>query len=157
MKEKTVRKKRTVFCNFYATYAPESEMAGYAGMRRGTANTWVITSQHCIDFGGMLSAFCAAFPEISVNIVQGGTQDLMQQLLDRKLDLAFSNRPPTGLPSGLDFLKLDEDVYHLAVPTDIRAPTVAMIVRFVPGIVTASIFDLAFSCGMHQTAPSTTR
>lgn len=98
--------------------ALESEMASYAGMRRGTLNTGVITSLHCIDFGGMLSAFCSAFPEISVNIVQGGTHNLLQQLLDRKLDLAFLNRPLTGLPGGLDFLKLGEDIYHLAVPAD---------------------------------------
>lgn len=98
--------------------ALESEMASYAGMRKGTLNTGVITSLHCIDFGGMLSAFCGTYPEISVNIVQGGTHDLMQQLLDRKLDLAFSNKPLSGLPGGLDFLKLEEDNYHLAVPAD---------------------------------------
>lgn len=98
--------------------ALESEMASYAGMQRGTLNTGVITSLHCIDFGGMLSAFCGSFPDISVNIVQGGTHDLLQQLLDRRLDLSFLNKPLSGLPNGLDFLKLGDDIFRLAVPAD---------------------------------------
>lgn len=98
--------------------ALESEMSFYAGLRRGTLNIGVITSLQCIDFGGLLSSFCEKYPEISVNIVQDGSHNLMQQLLERKLDLAFINRPLSGLPNALDFQKLGEDVYHLAVPAD---------------------------------------
>lgn len=95
-----------------------SEMSLYAGLYRGTLNLGVITSLQCIDFGGLLSAFCAEYPGISVNIVQAGTHNLLQQLLERKIDLAFMNRPLSGLPSGTDFLKLGEDIYRLAVPAD---------------------------------------
>lgn len=98
--------------------ALESEMSFYAGLRRGTLNIGVITSLQCIDFGGLLSSFCEKYPEISVNIVQDGSHNLMQQLLERKLDLAFINRPLSGFPNALDFRKLGEDVYHLAVPSD---------------------------------------
>lgn len=95
--------------------ALESEISLYAGMHRGTLNLGVITSLQCIDFGGLLSAFCREYPGISVNIVQAGTHNLLQQLVDRKLDMAFMNRPLSGLPNGVDFLKLGQDSYRLAV------------------------------------------
>ena len=98
--------------------ALESEMSFYAGRRRGTLNLGIITSLQCIDFGRLLSAFCASYPDISVNIVQGGTHNLAQQLVERKIDLAFLNRPLSGMPNGTEFLKLGEDTYHLAVPDD---------------------------------------
>ena len=96
--------------------ALESEMSFYAGLRRGTLNLGIITSLQCIDFGGLLSAFCGSYPDISVNIVQGGTHNLVQQLVERKIDAAFLNRPPSGLPGSVEFIKLGEDTYHLAVP-----------------------------------------
>ena len=95
--------------------ALESEMSFYAGLCRGTLNLGVITSLQCIDFGGLLAAFCEEYPRISVNIVQGGTHNLLQQLVERKIDLAFVNQPPNGLPNGTDFFKLGEDRFHLAV------------------------------------------
>lgn len=98
--------------------ALESEMSLYAGLRRGALDLGIITSLQCIDFGGLLSAFCASYPDVSVNIVQGGTHNLVRQLVERKLDLAFLNRPLSGLPAGVEFLKLGEDDYHLAVPDD---------------------------------------
>lgn len=98
--------------------ALESEMSFFAGLCRGTLNIGVITSLNCIDFGGLLSGFCATYPGVSVNIVQGGTHTLLQQLVERKIDLAFINRPLSGVPNGTEFLKLGEDTYHLAVPDD---------------------------------------
>ena len=97
--------------------ALQAEMALYAGVRRGTLNLGIITSLQCIDFGGLLSAFCGSYPDVSVNIVQDGTHRLLELLMDRKVDAAFLNRPMSGIPSGLEFVKLGEDVYSLAVPT----------------------------------------
>ena len=97
--------------------ALQAEMALYAGVRRGTLNLGIITSLQCIDFGGLLSAFCGSYPDVSVNIVQDGTHRLLELLMDRKIDAAFLNRPMSGIPSGLAFVKLGEDVYSLAVPT----------------------------------------
>ena len=93
----------------------ESEMAFYAGLHRGTLDLGIITSLQCIDFGGLLSAFCEKYPGISVNITQGGTHALLRQLAEKQIDMAFLNRPLNGLPKGVEFLKLGEDTYHLAV------------------------------------------
>lgn len=98
------------------TQALEEEMAFYAGLHKGTLSLGIITSLQCIDFGGMLSAFCCSYPHISVNILQDGTYRLLDLLLERKIDLAFINRPAGELPSSLRFIKLGEDCYSLAVP-----------------------------------------
>ena len=96
--------------------ALQAEMSFYAGLRKGSLNLGIITSLQCINFGGMLSAFCGSYPDISVNIVQEGTHRLLELLLDRKVDLAFLNRPLSQLASSLEFVKLGEDHYSLAVP-----------------------------------------
>lgn len=96
--------------------ALQAKMSLYAGVRRGTLNLGIITSLQCIDFGGLLSAFCGSYPEVSVNITQDGTYRLFEKLLDRKIDAAFLNRPLSGIPAGLEFVQLGEDVYSLAVP-----------------------------------------
>lgn len=94
----------------------EAAMAAYAGLRRGTLNLGIITSLQCIDFGGMLSAFSGSYPNISVNVEQDGTYGLLDRLNDRTLDAAFLNRTLSPMPATLEFLKLGEDVYSLAVP-----------------------------------------
>lgn len=80
-----------------------AEMALYAGVRKGSLNLGIITSLQCIDFGGMLSAFCHSYPDIRVNIMQDGTYRLVDLLVDRRINLAFLNRPTTGLPPSLSF------------------------------------------------------
>jgi len=96
--------------------ALQAKMSLYAGVRRGTLNLGIITSLQCIDFGGLLSAFCGSYPEVSLNIVQDGTYRLFERLLERKIDVSFLNCPMSGVPAGLEFFKLGEDVYSLAVP-----------------------------------------
>lgn len=93
----------------------QEEMSFYAGLHKGTLTLGIITSLQCINFGGMLSAFCCSYPDISVNIVQDGTYDLIDLLLERKIDLGFLNRPTGGISPSLEFVKLGEDRYSLAV------------------------------------------
>jgi DNA-binding transcriptional LysR family regulator len=97
------------------TEALQAEMSLYSGACKGTLNLGIITSLRCIDFGDMLSAFCSAYPNVSVNIMQDGSHNLAKRLLERKIDLAFLNRPISNLHPGLKFVPLGEDVYSLAV------------------------------------------
>lgn len=96
--------------------ALQAEMAAFSGVRKGTLNLGIITSLQCINFGGLLSAFCGTYPNISVNITQDGTHRLIEGVADRRLDLAFLNRPTASIASSLRFLKLGEGRYSLAVP-----------------------------------------
>lgn len=99
------------------TESLRAEMASYAGLSKGSLTLGIITSLQCIDFGNMLASFGYNYPDISLNITQEGTHRLIDLLLERKIDLAFLNRPLTALPASLDFCKLGEDCYALAVPT----------------------------------------
>lgn len=96
--------------------ALQTEMANYAGLKKGVLNLGIITSVQCINFGDMLSAFCATYPHVVINIIQGGTHHLTELLSERSIDLALLNHPVTQFPSHLEFLKLGEDRYSLAVP-----------------------------------------
>ncbi|MBC8536416.1 LysR family transcriptional regulator [Feifania hominis] len=108
-----VRRAREIIQQADALHA---EMAKFSGVQKGSLNLGIITSLQCIDFGGMLSAFCSTYPNISVNIVQGGTHQLIERLVDRSLDVSIMNRPVNHLPSQLHFQKLGEDRYSLAIP-----------------------------------------
>lgn len=101
-----------------ASNALEAEMSSYSGVNRGTLTIGLITSLQCIEFGDMLAAFVRENPQISVNIRQDGTYPLIDQVRERKLDIAFVNRPLTDLPTGIEFKKLGEDRYDLAVAYD---------------------------------------
>ncbi len=91
------------------------EMALYSGLKKGSLNLGIITSLECIQFGDMLSALCRTYPEVSVNITQGGTYRLIKLLEERKVDVALLNLPPRGLPESLRYVRLGEDRYSLAV------------------------------------------
>ena len=99
------------------TEALQAEMDAFSGLKKGRLTRGIITSLQCINFGGLLSVFCKSYPGIAVNIVQDGTYRLIDMLLDRRIDLAFLNRPASGFPQGLDFAKLGWDSYSLAVPS----------------------------------------
>lgn len=100
------------------TEALVAEMSFYAGLHKGSLTLGIITSLQCIDFGDMLAAFGYNYPDISINILQGGTHGLIELLLERKIDLAFLNKPLSELPPSLNFSKLGEDSYALAVPSN---------------------------------------
>ena len=90
-------------------------MSFYAGLRKGSLNLRHLPALKCINTGGMLSAFCGSYSDISVNIVQEGTHQLLELLLDRKVDLAFLNRPLSQLAPAWEFVGC-RDHYSLAVP-----------------------------------------
>ncbi len=108
----------------FSAQALQAEMSFYAGLRKGSLNLGIITSLQCINFGGMLSAFCGSYPRHLGEHRPGGTHRLLDLLLDRKVDLAFLNRPLSQLASSLEFVKLGEDHYSLAVPVSTPWPVV---------------------------------
>ncbi len=100
--------------------ALEAEMASFAGLKKGTLGLGTITSLRCIDFGGLLSAFCEKYPDVSVNIMQGGTYPLIDMVDDHRIDTAIISIPRSGVPHGFECIKLSEDYYCVAVPAGHR-------------------------------------
>ena len=93
-----------------------SEMGLFAGGQRGTLNLGIISSLQCIGFGSMLSAFSRDYPEISVNIREEGSYQLITMLEDREIDAAFLNLPPSGIPGWAEYRILGTDSFSLAMP-----------------------------------------
>lgn len=93
----------------------EASMYNFAGLRKGTLNLGIITSLQCINFGRMLSDFSGCFPNISINIHQGGTYKLINELSERLIDVAFLNNTYKKMPENIMFHKLGTDRYSLAV------------------------------------------
>lgn len=95
-----------------------AQMALYAGLHKGNLVLGLITSLQCIEFGEMLAAFVRSYPDISISIRQFGSHQLLELLSERKLDLAFINRPMQPLSSSIAFAPLGTDHYCLAVPLE---------------------------------------
>lgn len=96
--------------------ALEMAMGRYTGLRKGTLNLGLITSLECIDFGDRLSDFCNLYPEVVINLTESGSYDLIEMLRDRRIQVALLNRPVGAIPAGLEFHKLGQDTFALAVP-----------------------------------------
>lgn len=96
--------------------ALEAAMGRYTGLRRGTLDLGLITSLECIDFGERLSDFCNLYPEVAINLTEAGSYDLIDMLRERRIQVALLNRPMGGIPAGLEFHKLGQDTFSLAVP-----------------------------------------
>lgn len=96
--------------------ALEIAMGRYTGLRKGTLNLGIITSLECIDFGGRLSDFCNLYPEVLINLTESGSYNLLEMLRDRRVHVALLNRPIGNIPAGIEFHKLGQDSFSLAVP-----------------------------------------
>ena len=102
--------------------ALEAAMGRYTGLRRGTLDLGLITSLECIDFGERLSDFCNLYPEVAINLTEAGSYDLIDMLRERRIQVALLNRPMGGIPAGLEFHKLGQDTFSLAVPKTTHWP-----------------------------------
>ena len=99
----------------------DAQMSAFAGFRRGTLTLGLITSLECIEFGDMMASFMRNYPEISFSIRQFGSYQLLDMLADHSIDMAFLNKPvERQIPAAINFRKLGEDRYDLAVPYDHR-------------------------------------
>ena len=65
---------------------------------------------------GRLSDFCNLYPEVAINLTEAGSYDLIDMLRERRIQVALLNRPMGGIPAGLEFHKLGQDTFSLAVP-----------------------------------------
>lgn len=100
------------------SHALEAEMSSFAGIQKGVLHLGIITSLKCINYGEMISGFCSRYPHIFVNITQNGTHALLDALQERRIDAALMNAPVHQLPKSIGFIKLGEDHYSAALPSD---------------------------------------
>ena len=93
----------------------EQSMASYCNMLRGTLNLGAINSLEKIDFGNVITAFFTQYPYLNLNIVHGGSYELIDALHNRTVDLAFLALPTNHQYKDLYFEQLGRDEYQMVV------------------------------------------
>lgn len=94
----------------------EQTMHSYSGLLRGTINVGAISSLEKIKFSSLITSFYEENPNLTVNISRGNSLVLLDQLEKQNIDIAFLTRPATGTYPKIQFEKIGEDEYLLAVP-----------------------------------------
>jgi DNA-binding transcriptional LysR family regulator len=87
------------------------------GGLRGTVVLGTMQAQgmRAIDLAGLLAAFRAEHPAVTVTIHSGGSSEMARDVLEGRLDLAFVALPGDG-PPGLKLIPLAHEPIMLAVP-----------------------------------------
>lgn len=94
----------------------EQSMLGYNGLLKGTLNLGAITSLEKIDFSNMIAIFFALHPNLHLNIMHGGSYELIDALRARTIDLAFCSLAHPEQYPDISFEPLGHDEYHLPQP-----------------------------------------
>ena len=92
------------------------------GGLRGTVTLGTMQAQgmHAIDVPGLLAAFRARYPDVTVNVRHaGGSRAMADEVREGRLDLAFVALPGRSSP-GLELTPLTREPIALVVPTDHR-------------------------------------
>lgn len=93
----------------------EQAMLGYSGLLKGTLSLGAITSLGSIDFSNMITIFFAIHPNLQLNIIHGGSYELVSALRARTVDLVFCAIPDVKQFPDINFEVVGQDEYHLVV------------------------------------------
>ncbi|MFI6094604.1 LysR family transcriptional regulator [Lentzea sp. NPDC051213] len=102
-----------------AATAARDAVAEVQGGLTGTVRLGTLTSMSLIDLPALLGEFHRRHPGVLVrtSAATSGSQGLIEQLLDRRLDLAFASLPGE-VPGGILLDELAHSVMDLVVPAD---------------------------------------
>ncbi|MEV6239132.1 LysR family transcriptional regulator [Lentzea sp. NPDC051838] len=102
-----------------AVVEAKDAVAEVKGGLRGTVKLGTLTSMTLIDLPALLGEFHRRHPGVLVrtSAATSGSQGLIEQLLDRRLDLAFASLPG-DVPDGILLDELAHSVMDLVVPND---------------------------------------
>ena len=93
----------------------EQSMMGYSGLLKGTLSLGAITSLGSIDFSNMITIFFAIHPNLQLNIINGGSYELVSALRAKSIDLVFCAIPNVDQYPDINFETVGQDEYHLIV------------------------------------------
>ena len=95
----------------------EQSMLSYNSLLKGTLSLGAITSLGSIDFSNMLAIFFAMHPNLHLNIIHGGSYELIEALRAKRIELVFCAIPDVSRYPDIHFESLGQDEYHLIVST----------------------------------------
>ncbi|HUZ21860.1 MAG TPA: LysR family transcriptional regulator [Acidimicrobiales bacterium] len=77
-----------------AARAAAGAVAAVAGLQRGSLTVGVMQALAAIDLSGFLARFHERFPGIELRLTQASSSELMAQVAESRLDLAFTSSAP---------------------------------------------------------------
>ena len=134
--------------------AAKEAVAAVEGLLRGTLAVGTLQCLGGVDLVGSLAAFHAAYPQVEIELRQGGSPELVDQVRSGDLDVAFVSAPPGGTP-GITYATLLRQPMILACAADHalagrdRVALTELVeqtfVDFPPGWVTRDVTDQALA------------
>lgn len=97
-----------------------ADAAAATGVVRGRLAVGVIVTAAAVDVPDVLRRYRARHPEVQVVLRSGRSDDLVTQIRQGELDLAFLGLPEGERPSGVEAVVLDHDEHVLVVPAGHR-------------------------------------
>jgi DNA-binding transcriptional LysR family regulator len=76
-----------------ATNAAKEAVAAVQGLLRGSLAIGSLQCLHAVHLPAVLARFAAAYPGLEIQLRQGGSNELTEQVRTGRLDLAFVSRP----------------------------------------------------------------
>lgn len=95
-----------------------SEVAAAVGEVRGRLAVGLIPTVAAVDIPGALRDFRQRYPHVRVSLRVGASEDLVEQVRDGAIEVAFLGLPTTDQPHGVEFRELGRDTLVAVVAPD---------------------------------------
>lgn len=95
-----------------------SEVAAAVGEVRGRLAVGLIPTVAAVDIPGALRDFRQRYPHVRISLRVGASEDLVEQVRDGAIEVAFLGLPTTDQPHGVEFRELGRDTLVAVVAPD---------------------------------------
>lgn len=95
-----------------------SEVAAAVGEVRGRLAVGLIPTVAAVDIPGALRDFRQRYPRVRISLRVGASEDLVEQVRDGAIEVAFLGLPTTDQPHGVEFRELGRDTLVAVVAPD---------------------------------------
>lgn len=95
-----------------------AEVAAAVGEIRGRLAVGLIPTVAAVDIPGALRDFRQRYPDVRISLRVGASEDLVEQVKQGAIEVAFLGLPTTARPSGVDFRELARDRLVAVVAPD---------------------------------------
>jgi DNA-binding transcriptional LysR family regulator len=95
-----------------------AEVAAAVGEVRGRLAVGLIPTVAAVDLPGALRDFRRRYPQVRITLRAGASEELVEQVKQGAIEVAFLGLPPTARPQGVETRELARDRHVAVVPPD---------------------------------------
>ncbi|MHA6616653.1 LysR family transcriptional regulator [Pseudonocardia sp. DLS-67] len=95
-----------------------AEVAAAVGEVRGRLAVGLIPTVAAVDLPGALRDFRRRYPHVRIRLRAGASEELVEQVKQGAIEVAFLGLPPTARPQGVETRELARDRHVAVVPPD---------------------------------------